>query len=788
MMLSPLLFLAAVAQGPNAAAPPPVYVGRLGQLDVQAPRLEGAVTVDGALTEPAWGEAAILTGFSQFTPVDGVAATDSTEVLVWYSTSALHIGIRAFDASGAVRSTLSQRDRIFGDDNVQLFLSTFNDGRQATFLAVNPLGVQADGAVHESGRGGGCNGFNCAVATREGPDLSQDFVWESQGRLTEWGYEVEIVVPLKSIRFQSRDPQTWGINVLRVVQRSGQEQTWTPTRLGRSSFLAQSGRLTGLTGLKTGRAVDVIPEFTSRVSGAPSTGGGAWEYGGGTPEIGGNLRWGVTPNLTLNATANPDFSQVESDAGQFSFDPRQALFFPERRPFFLDGIEQFQVPGNLVYTRRIVQPVFATKLTGKALGTRVGVLAALDDRGVSLHDEHPLFGIVRLQRDIGSGSQVGLIHTEQHDGPIRNRVTGVDGRLVFNRIHSITFNGALSRDHAGEDAPTVTSSLWGAAYRLNGRSFRARYTISALDDDFRTRSGFTSRAGIANAVVAHSYTVLRPERTLESVTGEVVLNGTWHYDSLVGGGGIQDRKLHFNLNTQFRGGWNAGASLLIEDFGFDPALYARYGVLQPDGSVAPFVGTPRLPNRDYVLSMGSPALSWGSFNAFVLWGRDENFAEWASGDILWINAGMTLTPTDQLRANLSLSYTKVNRPSDGSRVQLQMVPRARLEYQLTRSLQVRLISQYALETRDSLRDDSRTNLPIVIRNADGSYSRALDLHNGTLRNDVLLTYLPNPGTVFYLGYGASHLEERDPLPGEPRFRRGADAFFVKVSYLFRMAG
>ncbi len=787
MLLSSLLLATAFGQGPNPDAPT-VYSGRMGQLDVRAPRLTATIAVNGSLDEPAWAEAAVLTGFSQFTPVDGVAATDSTEVLVWYSTTALHIGIRAYDRSGAVRSTLSQRDRIFGDDNVQLFLSTFNDGRQATFLAVNPLGVQADGAVNESGRGGGCNGFNCAVSTREGPDLSQDFVWQSQGRLTEWGYEVEIAIPLKSIRFQSKDPQTWGINVLRVVQRSGQEQTWTPARLGQSSFLGQSGRLTDLQGLKTGRAIDLIPEMTSRVSGTPSGSAGSWEYGGGTPEFGGNLRWGITPNLTMNATANPDFSQVESDAGQFSFDPRQALFFPERRPFFLDGIEQFQVPGNLVYTRRIVQPVFATKLTGKALGTRVGVLAALDDREISQHDEHPLFGIIRLQRDIGSGSQLGMIHTEQRDGEISNRVTGIDGRLVFGGIHSFTFNGALSRDRTTAGGETNTSSLWGAAYRLNGRSFRARYTVNAIDDDFRTRTGFTSRAGIANAVVAHSYTVLRPEQLFESVTGEVVLNGTWHYDSLVGGGGIQDRKLHFNLNTQLRGGWNAGASLLIEDFGYDPALYARYGLLQPDGSVAPFVGTPRLPNQDYVLTLGSPRLSWGSFNAFVLWGRDENFAEWASGDIMWINGGVTLTPTEQFRANFSLSMTKVNRPSDGSRVQLQMVPRARLEYQLTRSLQVRLISQYALETRDSLRDDSRTNLPIVIRGSDGTYRRALELRNGQLRNDLLLTFLPNPGTVVYLGYGASHLEAVDPLPDEPRFRRANDAFFLKISYLFRMQG
>ncbi|HEX9834081.1 MAG TPA: DUF5916 domain-containing protein, partial [Mycobacterium sp.] len=543
-MLLPMLLASVVMQGPAQAPDPRVHHGRAGQVEVRPPKLDGVVTVDGVLDEPMWDEAALLTGFSQFTPVDGVAASDSTEVLVWYSATALHIGIRAHDRPGTVRATLAQRDRIFGDDNVQLFLSTFNDGRQATFLAVNPHGVQADGAINESGRGTSCSGFNCAVSNREGPDLSQDFVWQSTGRLTDWGYEVELVVPLKSIRFQSAATQTWGINVLRVVHRSGQEQTWTQARLGQSSFLAQSGQLLDLEGLRTGRAIDVVPTMTSRVDGTTGSGtAGNWDYDGGSPEFGGNVRWGVTPNLTFNATANPDFSQVEADAGQFTFDPRQAVFFGERRPFFLDGIEQFQAPSNLIYTRRIVQPVVATKLTGKTLGTQIGLLAAIDDKAASRHGENPMFGILRMTRDLWPGSQIGFTHTEQADGDDANRVTGIDGRLVFHRIHSFTFSGALSRDRIGN--VSNTSSLWALGYRNNGRAFRSRYSISAIDDDFRTRSGFVSRPGIANATVAHSYTFLRPERTLESLTAEVNLNGTWHYDSLVSGGGIQDRKLHF---------------------------------------------------------------------------------------------------------------------------------------------------------------------------------------------------------------------------------------------------
>src|SRR5215217_8809994 len=327
-MLLPLLFLL------GDTDPAAVYNGRAGRLDVQPPRLEAEIKVDGTLDEAAWADAALLTGFSQFTPVDGEAAADSTEVLVWYSATAIHFGIRAFEAHGAVHATLADRDKITADDFIQILLGTFDDGRQASVFAVNPLGVQSDGALVETGSTSG-NGFNNAVVKREAADLSPDFVFQSKGRLTEYGYEVEVRIPFKSLRFQPREEQIWGINVLRKVQHSGYEDSWAPAKRASASFLAQSGKLVGLPDLRRGVVLDFTPSLTSRTIGAPAASG--WDYAGGGPEVGGTLRWGVTNNLTLNGTANPDFSQVESDAQQFSFDPRNELFIQEKRPFFLDG-------------------------------------------------------------------------------------------------------------------------------------------------------------------------------------------------------------------------------------------------------------------------------------------------------------------------------------------------------------------------------------------------------------------------------------------------------------------
>src|SRR5918993_404281 len=309
------------------------YDGRSGSLDVEPPRIDQPIEIDGRLDESVWAQAAVLSGFSRYAPVDGPPAEHATDVRGWYSPTAMHFGIRAAAPAGSVRATLADRDHIQSDDHVIIFLGTYNDGRQALVFGVNPFGVQLDGAFAEGTRGSGAN------SGRETPDYNPDFVYQSKGRLTESGYEVEMRIPFKSLRYQSQPQQDWGIHVMRVVPQQGVEDSWAPAKRDAASFLAQSGRLKNLTDLRRDLVLDLNPIATARLDGEDTASG--WSYDASRPEFGMNLRWGITPNLTMNGTVNPDFSQVESDAGQFSFDPRQALFFPEKRPFFLDGIEQF---------------------------------------------------------------------------------------------------------------------------------------------------------------------------------------------------------------------------------------------------------------------------------------------------------------------------------------------------------------------------------------------------------------------------------------------------------------
>jgi Domain of unknown function (DUF5916) len=776
------LFLFSASMIPD---PPLVYNGRAGQLDVRIPQLESDVSIDGKLDEPVWLQAALLTGFSQFSPTDGVAATDSTQVLVWYSPTAIHFGIRAFEAHGAVHATLADRDRIDSDDHIQILLSTFNDGRQAMVFAVNPLGVQSDGALVETGSTSG-NGFNNAVVKREEADLSPDFVFESNGRLTPYGYEIEIRIPFKSVRFQPRREQSWGINIVRLVQHSGAEDSWSPAKRARASFLAQSGKLVGLTGLRRGVVLDFTPSVTSKTTGTDGASG--WQYAGGGPELGGTVRWGITNNLNLNGTANPDFSQVESDVQQFVFDPRNELFFQEKRPFFLDGIEQFSTPNNLIYTRRIIQPVAAAKVTGKAFGTDLALLSAIDDRaGSATGEDHPVYNILRIQRDLASQSRVGVVYTDKIDGRDYNRMAGADSRLVFGDIYSAQLQVAGSRTR--RDGVTETAPLWFARVARTGRTLGARYSISGVDDDFRAASGFISRPGIVHANLDHSLTLYgKPGSWLESFTGDMALDGTWEYQNFVHGRGIQDQKLHFNTNTRFKGGWQLGASVLNESFGYPADVYQGYAleILSAGGvDTVPFTGRPTIPNRDYVLSLDTPQFSHFSANLFFLWGHDENFYEWSSAKITWLQLTLDWRPTDRLRVNTYYQLQYVGRRTDGSTVDIWRSPRLKIEYQLSRPIFLRLVGEYTTERRDALRDDSRTDAPILIFDPDSNnYVRTAAFGHRSFRGDLLFSYQPTPGTVLFAGYGST-LADPSQL-GQTHLRRTEDGFFLKLSYLFQL--
>jgi hypothetical protein len=325
--------------------------------------------------------------------------------------------------------------------------------------------------------------------------------------------------------------------------------------------------------------------------------------------------------------------------------------------------------------------------------------------------------------------------------------------------------------------------MWSASLTRSGRERGWSVSTSGLAPGFVAGSGFIARPGVATLSVTPRMTRFgAPGSRLESWGASVLLNGVWLYDRF-GDPSPDEAKLHLNNTLVFRGGWSLGASFLLEQFRLPPGLYDGYAIDLGADTVA-FQGRPTINNYDFVVTLGTPQLPTFSAGGFVLLGRDENFEEWAPGYLLWTELNATWRPTERVRIEGLYSETRVVRPTDHSVVSLARVPRLKVEYQLFRSVFLRAVGQYVAREQDALRDDGRTNRPLLgLDPASGEYVALGPRSSNDLRFDWLFSYQPSPGTVFFAGYGST-LGEDDAF----RFRgleRRRDAFFVKLSYLFR---
>jgi hypothetical protein len=431
----------------------------------------------------------------------------------------------------------------------------------------------------------------------------------------------------------------------------------------------------------------------------------------------------------------------------------------------------------------VVQPVAAVKLSGKSGANGIAVLSAVDATGssASRHD-NPVYIIIRYQRDLGAASRLAVAYTDKVDGANFNRVLDVDGRLVWRRIHSLQYQVAASANRAsGAD---VFGPLWDWRYNRSGRSFAMRTSFKGISDRFITQSGFISRTGQTQLNMGATFTRFAPRGSrLEQSSLDVMVDGLWDYRNWLNHGDARDKKLHFNLKGQFRGGWTLGTSLLLETFGYDPAFYgSRYRILRGPGDTVAFTGTPRLPNRDWVLSFGTPKLKYVTLSATAIYGQDENFPEWSPAEIWYGTLNAEFRPTDQLRITPTFVLQDYRRLTDHTRILLNRLPRLKVEYQMSRALFVRVIGEYSASWTNALRDDSRTNRPLLVRSG-GAWVQSTATGANNVRGEFLISYRPTPGTVFYAGYSAQMRE-----PGAFDFRelnRTSDAFFLKASYLFR---
>ena len=689
-----------------------------------------------------------ITEFRQREPHDGDPIGRPTTGYLSFDDKNLYVVMECKDERGEIRAHMSKREDIFSDDIVGVMLDTFHDHRRAYEFFVNPLGIQADGTIVEG----------------QNDDFSFDTLWHSEGRLTEDGYIVLLAIPFKSLRFRGDHEQVWGIALMRAFARNNEQAFWPYITRKLQGFTPQMANLQGLEGVASGRNIQIIPygSFTR----ARFLDQGAAEFKTQRdPRAGVDTKIVIHDALTLDITFNPDFSQVESDEPQVTINQRFEVFFPEKRPFFLENSSYFQTPETLFFSRRVADPQIGLRLSGKMGRWGIGALV-IDDRapgkvvpnGDPLSDKRAGIGVVRLLRDVGKESTIAVMATSRDFGASSNRLFSFDARIKLSPTW--VFQGQAITSRARElDGERESGSDYSLGILHDDRNLSYNFFYTDRSPGFRSQLGFVPRVDIREVDQFISYR-WRPKKGVVQAYGpNLFLSMDWDHE-----GNLAD----WRINLPFAIDFSSNTHIFVRRTEF----YERF---QGIGF--------REHTNDYIFS--SDWLKWLGMSAQINQGVGVNFFPGnglAPFSVNTLNgqAGLSIKPTHQLRIEETYIYDKLGTRSD---IVVPGVPskaaifnnhifRSKVNYQFSRALSLRAIVDYnAVLPNEGLVELERTK---------------------RLTGDVLLTYLLNPGTAFYIGY-TDRFENLllDPrLPARLRrtispFNGVGGQFFVKMSYLFR---
>ena len=770
---------AATPRTPAAGLAPGASLGILaGRPNVRAVRAAQPPLIDGNLDDAIWQRATRITEFVQQSPLEGAAATEDTEVYIAYDDEHLYFGLYAhYSQPSMMRANRVDRDQaFFGDDLISVYFDTFLDQQRAYVFSVNGYGVQNDSILEArggggSGRGGrGGGGFSMGgrgsfTGVRWG-DRSWDALYETGGTVVDDGWTAEMAIPFKSLRYPSNQTHRWGFQIARRIRGKDETVVWSPMSRDVSGLLPQMGVLDGLSGLSTSRNLEILPTATAiRVDSLDRSSGGLTDEA--QPEGGVNLKYGVTSNLTLDVTYNPDFSQIESDRPQIEVNQRFPLFYPEMRPFFLEGQEIFNMPGpvNFVHTRTIVDPRYGGKLTGKVGNTTMGVLVANDEApgnlGDAFRDNDFRYGktadvvIGRVRYDLYAESHIGAIVTDREFLGGYSRLGGLDGNFRLNDATSIGFRAITSQNRdcgswggqgCQEAFDDTAGNMFDVGLRSNGRNltyFVAGYTI---DPEFDTAVGFVRRRDIKAGTGNVGYRWW-PESWLINWGPTFNYTRNWSFENV-----LEDEMANAGVNFSFAKNIrvNAGYSRDMERFGginFDKEYYSLGGN----------VSTIR------ELSIGG-FFSYGDQVRYDLSNPANSFlGTGGRGGVF-----MSLRPFSRLQSQVNISTSNLIDPFSDTEIFDVKIYRALTTFQFTDRLLLRNILEY-------------------------------NTFQGTMGANVLFTYRINSGTVFFIGYDDRYQQgdlifdsanSQYAYQGNPVFyttdlMRTNRAFFTKISYLFR---
>ncbi len=740
LFLLPAFLLPAVRALPQAAPDS-------AKLKVQyhIPHVEEPISVDGVMDESFWSKALVVPANIEVRPGENIEAPVRTEAYLVYNTHSIYVGFRCYDPKPSeIRAHLCDRDNLWNDDWILILFDTFNDQRRTYDFFSNPLGIQADEIESSSGGGG-----------------SWDAIWESSGRITDEGYVVEMNIPFRTMGFpRSREDQIWGFDVVRSLPRNVRHHIGAfPRDRSNNCYMCQAPKLVGFAGATPGRNIEFNPTVsavTTQVRENETSGPFREKEKKLDPGL--TAKWGITPNMTLGGTLNPDFSTVEADIVQLDINTQFALYYPEKRPFFLEGADFFTTPFFLVNTRALAEPDWGLKLIGKEGGNAIGFYTVRDAmtnfifpgaEGSDSHsnDRRSQGTVLRYRRDAGKSSNIGLVLTDREADGYHNRVAGVDGDIKFTQTDEVIFQFT----HSLTRYPDSLASQYGQRrnefdgggtylfYQHNTRNWQAYQLVQTVDPGFRADLGFMTRVGTTYVETGGT---LKWQRDPGSWFNFLSLYGSFdqRYDRA-------RNPLHRALTGRFNYQGPLQSQLVVygergrdmflgrtfrADFG-EGYLYAR-----PSGWLAA-----ELSSR---------------FGDRIDYDNVRPGQQFKIGGTLYLNLGLHLS------AEAGHTWDRLNVEND-KRLYTANVDRLRLMYQFSRRAFLRTIFQYR---------HYRKNTALY---ADEGTSPT----NEGLFTQILFSYKINPMTVFFLGYSDDYYGDRDvPIIQTNR------TLFAKIGYAYML--
>jgi hypothetical protein len=693
----------------------------------------------------------VISDFRQYTPGDGTPVTQPTKAYLSYDDKNLYVAFVFKDDPNLIRARLAKRELIMSDDRISICIDTFNDHRHMYWFDVNPYGVQADGNVTDGVE----------------DDPSWDTLWHSEARITEDGYVGLAAIPFKSIRFPSEEEQIWGLILIRWITRNNESSTWPYVSRRRPGFVQQGGDITGIRGISPGRNIQLIPyglfAHSRFLEDAPPAMPG---YQNDTEaRVGLDAKAVLKDAFTLDVTLNPDFSQVESDEPQVTVNQRFEVVYPEKRPFFMENGGYFKTPQQLFFSRRIVDPQFGVRLTGKVGTWALGALA-VDDRAPgemvspddAQHGKKAGIGVVRLQKELRGNSNLAVMATSWDFGPAYNRVYSLDTRLQLLPNWILT-GQAMSSDTRLTDGGQLSGPAYYLKWAHSGEHLISETAYSDRSPGFRAELGYFNRVDIREASQTFGY-MWRPEGgTLVSFGPK--LKGAINYDHK---GRLQD----WSVNPEFEIELTRMTKIALERWdGFE--LFANRGFRKYHNEAEITSEWQRW------LSLAASFSSGSSVNYYPAQGLEPFL-----GNLLEAQAGFTLLPNARIKIEESYIYNALTTNSEsgvadvppGTTIYNNHIARSKVNYQFSREMSLRFIVDYQSVLPNSTLVDLEK-----------------DKHFGV---DVLFTYMLNPGTALYVGYTDLYDNWRlDPARPPNLFRTDFPGlntgrqFFFKLSYLLR---